>query len=142
MVNDETGFSARYLKYHDSFKFHRPTNKDAINDPVQKIWKDCATGARLNSRGIRDISYTPGMFAQVTPSGFIQELNDPTPAFIQELNRPHPGPIPDPVIMRRIICCKLPAFHAKDHTDKSKSKAAVELAMFGKMYVTLKKQKK
>lgn len=131
MVNDEIGFSARYLKYHDSLKFHRPTNKDAINDPVQKIWKDCATGARLNSRGIRDMSYTPGMFAQVTPSGFIQELN-----------RPHPGPIPDPVIMRRIICCKLPAFHAKDHTDKSKSKAAVELAMFGKMDVMLKKQKK
>ena len=141
MVNDEIGFSARYLKYHDSL-FHRPTNKDAISDPVQKIWKDCATGARLNSRGIRDMSYTPGMFAQVTPSGFIQELNDPTPAFIQELNRPHPGPIPDPVIMRRIICCKLPAFHAKDHTDKSKSKAAVELAMFGKMYVMLKKHKK
>ena len=131
MVNDEIGFSARYLKYHDSLKFHRPTNKDAINDPVQKIWKDCATGARLNSRGIRDMSYTPGMFAQVTPSGFIQELN-----------RPHPGPIPDPVIMRRITCFKLNAFHAKDHTDKSKSKAAVELAMFGKMDVMLKKQKK
>ena len=110
---------------------HRPTNKDTIDDPVQKIWKDCATGARLNSRGIRDMSYTPGMFAQVTPSGFIQELN-----------RPHPGPIPDPVIMRRITCFKLPAFHAKDHTDKSKSKAAVELAMFGKMDVMLKKQKK
>ena len=53
MVNDEIGFSARYLKYHDSLKFHRPTNKDAINDPVQKIWKDCATGARLdNATGV------------------------------------------------------------------------------------------